>query len=365
MSTSSSDTVRALNAVVDSAVTLVQQLRGALAQIQKDTARESDKQTETPEQDGLQLAKDSASLIKAHATKLSLLVITEPLTPSAITTVIRELVSGPITGLATSVQLCAPGLYTKALQQELLWRSQSVYTGLLDLLQKIPRDGKVLSGAAKQGSAVDGKGSLASTGILWSACDKVIELANGGLRGFYVHKIAEWKETLEDIAEELKEWGDEEGDESGDEDDDALGSGDEQAQDIANAFMSSHGTIPADDPDEIRPRLESALKRLRLAVILCMAVDKRRMKKLPTGTPGQDVIARLGTAVDKLHQLPDDFGDLAAGLYELDPEEIDEAIERCCSNAVAVGETLNHDWNGGTDEFTEWMTKFRSEIRKS
>ncbi|KAH8170285.1 grap2 and cyclin-D-interacting domain-containing protein [Sarocladium implicatum] len=362
MSNPSTDTIQALNTLVDSAITLVQQLRGALAQIQKNTQRQPEEEAAAPEHNGLHLARDSASLIKAHTTKLSLLVITEPLTPSAITKVLRELVAGPLTGLATAVELCAPGFYTHALQQELLWRSQGVYTGLLDFLQKIPRDGKVLTGGAKEGSAADGKGSLASTGILWSACDKVIELATQGLRGFYVHKIGEWKDTLEDIADELKEWGDEEDNEASDDDTDDAES---DAQDIVNDFMDSHGTIPKDDPDGLRPRLESTLRRLRLAVILCMAVDKRRMKKLPTDTPGKDVIARLNIAVDKLRQLPDDFGDLAAALYDLDPEEVDEAIEKCCSNAVAIGETLNLDWNGASDEFTEWMTKFRSEIRKS
>jgi hypothetical protein len=380
MSTPSSDTIRSLNTLVDSAKTLVQQLKTALAEIQK----ESDTQRRRPDADpanvaaarphgdALQLAKDAAALIKAHATKLSLLIITEPLTPSAISTVVRELISGPLTGLATAVELCAPALYTKAFQHELLWRSQNVYTGLVDMLQKIPRNGEVLVGVAKEGSAAGGKGSLASTGVLWSACDSVIELATQGLRGFYIHKIGEWKDILRDVSEELKEWGDEDPEDEeangmNSDTDEAGNIGDSglSAQQMVDDFMGSNGTIPRDDPDGMRPRLESALRRLRLAVILCMAIDKRRMKKLPTGTPAKSVVVRLTEATDQLRQLPEDFGDLAAALYELDPEETDEAMERCCSRAVAVGDLLYVGWEGETDEFTDWMTKFRSEIRKT
>jgi hypothetical protein len=383
MASPDNDSIRALNALVDGAINLVQQLKGALAQIQKESGQTSETQreapkaesTSTPPNDPLSLARDAAALIKAHSTKLSLLVITEPLTPSAISTVIRELVSGPLTGTATAVELCEPRLYTEAFQLELLWRSQGVYTGLIDLLQKIPRDGKVLTGDAKAGFVASGRGSLASTGVLWSACDKIEQLTTQGLRGFYVDKVREWKDTLRDVTEELKEWGDEEPESDEDEDDGASNSDADEAaksngahpsaQDMVDDFMGSSGTIPRDDPDGIRPRLELALRRLRLAVILCMAVDKRRVKKLPTGTPSEAIIARLSKATDDLRQLPEDFGDLAAALYELDPEEIDDAMERCCSRAVSVGETLQSGWDGETDEFSEWMTKFRSELRKA
>ncbi|KAK0387523.1 hypothetical protein NLU13_3769 [Sarocladium strictum] len=379
MATPHSDPVQSLNALVDSALTLVQQLKGALADIQRGSASGAQGSDSTSRRDGepaepvdaLQLAKDAAALIKAHATKLSLLIITEPLTPSAISTVVRELVAGPLAALATAVELCTPGSYTKDFQHELLWRSQGVYTGLVDLLQKIPRNGQVLVGSAKNGSA-GGKGSLTSTGVLWSACDGVVELADQGLRGFYVHKIGEWKGTIRDVAEELKEWGEEEPEEDEEEgassDTEQAGSpstSGPSAQEMVDDFMGSSGTIPRDDPDGIRPRLESAVRCLRLTVILCMAIDKRRMKKLPSSMPTKSIVTRLSEASEQLRQLPEDFGDLAAAFYELDPEEIDETMERCCSRAVAIGETLNLGWDGETDEFTEWMLKFRSEMRKT
>lgn len=374
------DAIRSLNTLIDSAATLVRQLKNALAEIKKSPSRRTKTEggeaqaAASPDSDAFQLAKDSASLIKAHTTKLSLLVITDPLTPSAISTVIRELVSGPLTGLATSVELCEPGLYTQALQHELLWFSQCVYDGLLDFLSKIPRDGKVLTGSAKAGFATGSRGSLGSTGVLWSACDNVVELATKGLRGFYVQKVGQWRATLRDIEEELKEWGDEEPDEDEDDQDEGndvdgmtekLGNTHLSAQEMVDDLMDMNSAIPRDDPDGIRPRLESALRRLRLAVILCMAVDKRRMKKLPTSMPTKDLVSRLDDAAEKLQQLPEDFGDLTAAFYELDPEEIDEVMERCCATAVAVGETLNLGWEGEADEFTEWMGKFRSEIRKA
>lgn len=380
MAPPTADAIQSLTSLVDSAVNLVKQLQSALDEIQKSISKtekssdggaaNSSSPAGEPKGDPLVLARDSATLIRAHATKLSLLVITEPLTPSAIATVIRELVSGPLTGLATSIELCEPQLYTLALKKELLWRSQRIYVGLLDLLQKIPRDGKILTGKAKEG----GHGSLESTGVLWSACDSVKDLSNKGVSGFYVDKVEEWRDTLKDIMEELREWGEEEGDDEDDEDEqagtndlsDKLQSTHLSAQEMVDDLMDSNPAIPRNDPDGIRPRLDSALKRLRLVIILYQAITKRRMKKLPkSGALGSGVITRLNEATGRLQSLPDEFGDLAAAFYELDPQEIDEVGDKCFEAAGEVGSLLKMGWDGEEDEFTQWVGKFREEVLKS
>ncbi|ETS02529.1 hypothetical protein M419DRAFT_50702, partial [Trichoderma reesei RUT C-30] len=402
--------LESLESLVQTACALLKQLQDVLASIrnnnnpQASSTPTATSSVSTPPLDALALARDSATLIRAHATKVSLLLINEPFTPSAISSVLRELIAGPIPGLVASVQACDPNGYTLVFRNELAWWCQRVLAELAELLQRIPKDGKVLKkekegfggGGGAAGGGGSGKGSIASTGVLWAACDKVVGLANGGVGGFFVDKMGEWKDTLSDIMEEMKEWGDEEPDEDDDDDDDEeedddggvsdladqVGSTHISTQSMLDNLMNSHRTIPATDPDRIRPRLESSLRRLRLVILLYQAITKRRMKKLPPFPPpppppppqstNKDNIAesdkvprRLDELSALLQKLPDRFGDLACAFYELRPGEIDEAMDQCFLDAFAVSELLAQAWDGKRDEFTEWTDKFRTEIKKA
>ncbi|KAM0446837.1 hypothetical protein ACHAPV_007055 [Trichoderma viride] len=374
--------LKSLETLIQTAGTLLKQLQDVLGEIRNNPDAPSAPATSsasTTPLDALALARDSATLIRAHATKVSLLIINEPFTPSAVSSVVRELVKGPIPGLAASVQACDPNVYTWALRRELASRCQRVLSGLAELLVKIPKDGKVLA-KEKEGFGAGGKGSIASTGVLWSACDSLITLANGGVSGFFVQKMNEWKDTLNDIMEEVKEWGDEEADED-DEDGD---SGDDDVDDLADTvesthistqnmlddLMSSHQSIPASDPDGIRPRLESSLRRLRLVILLYTAITKRRMKKLPSFSQAEAASSstttkRLNELAPLLQKLPDRFGDLACAFYELRPKEIDDAMDQCFLDSFAVSELLSVSWDGSRDEFTEWTEKFQKEIKRA
>ncbi|KAH7175341.1 hypothetical protein EDB81DRAFT_2229 [Dactylonectria macrodidyma] len=384
MAPTDAEALKAMNTLIETAATLLQQLQTVLGGIQRnqnastETKKPNDANTSSSATvvDALALARDSASLIKAHSTKISLLIINEPFTPSAVSTVVRELVAGPIPGLASSIEVCDASTYTGVVRSVLVWRAQRVFVELGGLLQRIPKDGKVLSGDKKDSFGPGGKGSLASTGVLWSACDGVIGLANMGVGGFFVKKSQEWKDTLKDVMEEMKEWGDEEPDED-DEDEDEddvdglaykLQESSISKQDMLDDLMNSQQTIPRDDPDGIRPRLETSLKRLRLVVLLYQAISKRRFKKLPPFPPtdaNSDLPQRLDKTAAALQKLPDTFGDLATAFYELDPEEIDDAMTKAFADAVAVSDLLSKSWDGSRDEFTEWTEKFQTEIKKA
>ncbi|GFP54983.1 hypothetical protein ACSS6W_002897 [Trichoderma asperelloides] len=376
--------LQSLETLIETAGTLLKQLREVLGEIRNNPDAASTPATSsasTAPLDALALARDSATLIRAHATKVSLLIINEPFTPTAVSSVIRELVKGPIPGLAASVQACDPNIYTLAFRREMASRCQNVMSGLAELLVKIPKDGKVLS-KEKEGFGAGGKGSIASTGVLWSACDSLVGLANGSVSGFFVEKMTEWKDTLSDIMEEIKEWGDEENDEEDEEEDDDDDAGDEvddladqvesthiSAQNMLDDLMSSHQSIPASDPDGIRPRLESSLRRLRLVILLYTAITKRRMKKLPSfpqsDTSSSTTTQRLNELAPLLQKLPDSFGDLACAFYELQPKEIDDAMDQCFLDAFAISELLSENWDGSRDEFTDWTGKFQQEIKKA
>lgn len=326
--------------------------------------------------DPLSLAHDSASLIRAHTTKLSLLIINEPFTPSAIGTVLRELVAGPIPGIASAVQVCSAEKYTKVARQDLAWRCYRVLHELKALVEAIPLDGKILRNQQKNG----GKGSIAATAVVWSACDDVILLKKLGIAGMLVKKVEEYRDTLKDVLEELKEWSEEV-----DEDDDSEEDGDanrssNDINDVTDQLQNSHIStqnmiddlmnpqhIPRDDPDKIRERLDSCLKRLRLTTLLYSAVVKRRLKALPTlpvVAAESTVTQRLDEVIPILKRLPHRFGDVACAFYDMDRVSIDREIDACFFDAFAASEMLMKPWEGQRDEFTDWAEKFQVSIKK-
>lgn len=375
-----------LDSVVSNAISLITQLEavvaGFVSQKQPPVAADAATGTITSQTtpDALSLAHDSATLIKAHATKISLLIINEPFTPTAITKVIRELVSAPVPGLVSAVQLCKVDRYTRMVQSELAWRVSRVVKELRELVSRIPKDGKILKDAKKNGVAgsAGGKGSIATTGILWSACDDVIAFTKRGVAGNLTHKVNEYKDTLKDVMEELKEWGEETGDDDDDEEDDEVNevtedfagtqiSATQSTQDMLDDWMNSQQYIPRDDPNKIRERLESCLRRLRLTTLLYAATVKRRLKPLPPLPPSEDstIPARLDEVMTILKRIPDRFGNLALAFYDLDASEIDRLMDQCFFDAFAASELLVKNWGGEKDEFTDWALKFQVEIKKA
>ncbi|KAK0616836.1 hypothetical protein B0T14DRAFT_523907 [Immersiella caudata] len=390
MASTSASALATLETVVSNALTLIAQLETAIT-TPPPAPSTPPRTTTTNTPDPLLLAHDSATLIKAHSTKISLLIINSPFTPSAITTVLRELLTGPLPALASSVQLCTAARYTTTISTDLSWRCVRVLKELTELISKIPKDGKILTDEKKNaslgGGAGGGKGSIAATAVLWAACDEVVGFAKRGFAGNLMGKVEEFRDTLKDVMEELREWGEEEGsdDEDEDEEDDddeddddvvvegvteglknATLEGTDNTQAMLDEWMSSQRHIPRDDPDKIRERLESCLRKLRLMTLLYQATVKRRLKILGQQPPEDSTIpGRLDEVMTLLKRIPDRFSNVALAFYELDPVEIDRLMDQCFFDAFAVSELLFLQWDGQKDEFSDWALKFQVEIKKA
>lgn len=353
----------ALKSTVQTTLTLIAQLQSSTSK--SDTPKESNI-------NALDLARDTASLIRAHSTRLSLLIINKPFTATAISTVLRELVSGPLPGLASAVELCNAAKYTKAMSAELQWGSRKVFMELGTLVDAIPLDGKTLSEDQKNGTGKTvGKGSLASTGVVWEACDAVIKLSKLGIAGILIKKADQYRDLLKDALEEFQEWGEEESDGEDQDDfpedeDDGV---DTSAQDAVDNIFGSQRHIPSEDPEKIRPRLESAQKRLKLVVLMYQAVVKRRFKTLPRlpcpdappetkekSNDDSQIITCLDEVLDVLKKIPDITDELASAFYELDAAEIDKRMDECFFAAFGASELLAKNWKGEEDEFTAWVS---------
>lgn len=397
MASTTSKGLEELSSLADSAVTLIQSLEASLKDVvdsNSDSGPSADKwaASRSPEDDSkpldcLALARDSATLVKAHATKISLFIISEPFTPTAISTVLRQLIQEPIPAIASAVQLCHADSYTKLIRRDLAWRCGRVLKETRELIQKIPKDGKVLPQDKRDGpsSGKGGKGSIMVTSVLWNVCDEVINFANLGVVGHLVHRAEHFRDTLKDVMEELKEWSEEqdEEDDDADDSDDADEGQDQDVQDLADGvnnthistqamiddLMNSNTVIPRDDPDKIRDRLDSTLRRLRLTVLLFQALIKRRLKTLPklplASQDDSTVVSRLDEVLPLLRKMADRFNSLAVAFYDLDSAEITRLMDQCFFDAFAVSELLAKPWAGQKDEFTDWVAKFKVEIKKS
>ncbi|KAH8598894.1 hypothetical protein B0O99DRAFT_505463 [Bisporella sp. PMI_857] len=364
--TKSDQDLASLKSAVDTISTLISQLQNSHA----DDSNVDDKSNSI---NALDLAHDAASLIKAHSTKLSLLIINKPFTPSAISTVLRELVSGPLPGLASAIELCSSTRYTNALSQELQYRAKKLFVELNTLVVAIPLDGEILSEDQKNGTgATTGKGSLASTGVVWKACDEVMTLKSLGVAGIMIKKVEGYKALLQDALEELQEWGEEESDGEVGDNKDGSGDDDEElsAQDALDNIFGSQRHIPVDDPEKIRPRLESSKKRLRLMTLMYQAVIKRRFKTLPripqldSPSPSTSVVASLDEVLDILKAIPDIVDELASAFYDLNGKQIDNEMDEVFFKAFTATELLKKNWEGKYDEFTAWAIKFQTAIKK-
>lgn len=389
----STDVLTDLKNIVSTTITLTSQLEAVVANLDSTSATEAtfnDAQLD-PSIDALAVAHDATTLLKAHATKISLFMINEPFTPTAITKVLRELVAGPLPALASAAQLCDPKRYTQAVSRDLRWKSGRVFKEFRELVERIPADGVVLSGAKKDASlGSSSKGSIAATGMLWSACDDVVSLAKLGVAGYLIRQVEQFRDTVKDIMEELKEWAEEESDDEEDDEDDDVGhhSGEDEDEAVHDHFdsevsdtistqamlddlMNSQRHIPSDDPEKIRESLDLCVKRLRLTTLLYQAAVKRRLKTLPPlpqppQSTGLDTIARLDEIMRQLKLLPERFGTLALAFYGLDRQEIDRQMENCLAVACETSKQLQKPWSTAQDdEFSAWASRFETEIKKA
>ncbi|KAJ8069933.1 hypothetical protein OCU04_000341 [Sclerotinia nivalis] len=378
------DDLAILKSTVESIKNLIQQLQTsakAPEDVKEGSSSEEKEQPKHADVNAIDLAHDSASLIKAHSTKLSLLIINKPFTASAINKVLRELVAGPLPGLASAVEICNAAKYTKAMSEELQWRVKKVLTELSTLINAIPLDGKVLSDDKKNGTGKSsGKGSLASTGVVLDACDSVMGLKTLGVAGLAMKKAEEYRDLVKDALEELQAWAEEESDDDEDDEDENSGNEDDEKkdpQDIVDDLFGSQSHIPKDDPEKIREKLESSTKRLRLIILMYQAVEKRRLKTLPhlphpelpaqlkeksSEDPG--IVECLDEVLVRMKKITNLTDDLASAFYDLDSTAIDKLMDETWFTGFATVELLIKNWEGQKDDFTTWAYKFQLAMKK-
>ncbi|KAI1002339.1 hypothetical protein K3495_g5862 [Podosphaera aphanis] len=326
----------------------------------------------------LDLAHDTASIIRAQSTQLYLLTRNKPFPPSAPTKILRELISGPIPNLVFIAGLCDPKVYTQTMSNELDFQLNRLVAELTEFVRGIPLDKDVIYGCAKNTSDVAQKGdALVRISKTWGACDALIALRDRGISGLFVQRSDEYKDLLEDAFEELQEW---ENGLSDTEDFDELDDKNEEytIQAAENQIFASQNYIPEGDPHKIRPRLQSTKKRLRLIILMFQAIIKRRFKtlsSLPNLQPESELemnqimsnrekVRSLDCVLDSMKEISDITDNLACSFYDMNIHQIDSSMEECFSVGSKIPEPLINNWEGERDSFSAWVCRAQITFEK-
>ncbi|KAI9703526.1 MAG: hypothetical protein M1820_005830 [Bogoriella megaspora] len=334
----------------------------------------------------LSLLTTTATLLRAHTTKVSLLLLNPPFTPSALHRELREIGGSVLPAMMSAVQICDAERGTKypdVLCEEVRSRVgdcvrevQTVVSRVRSLAEEFRNEGKSLGGKGderevkKVTERLDGLGLgggdageagrdvLASTGVGWEACDKLVGLGKAGLVGVVVKRVQEWRDLVKDAVEELKEWGEE--DEEQDEEDE-VDEVEEDKDSLAEIFGADK--LPKGH-EGLRVQLEAALKKLKLVGTLYQAIVKRRLLTLPPILDDRpEVTPRLDDLIAKLKEIPGAVDDLAGAFYELDEKQAQRKLDVCCGTAQEAVALISKNWQGIEDPFTEWSKKWTDALQ--
>ncbi|KAF2398387.1 hypothetical protein EJ06DRAFT_532136 [Trichodelitschia bisporula] len=323
----------------------------------------------------LALLRDTSSLLRTHTTKLSLLLLNTPFTPSAILPILKTCESECLPAMLTAAELLGPQLYTSTVSTETRRCVETTFRAFGDLLNEIylATMGEAGNQAYMKGTkGVEHRreGVLSTTGRVWGACDALIALEKNGLRSILVGRVEELRGVIKDALGELKEWGEDEEDEL-EAEDKVTGSDDEDedTKSLDDAFGAAN-RLPKGRPD-VKVALGETLRRIKLVDILFQALVKRRIKTFPfEGVVEEDKVQEVSgraRAVDELLNalsgIPDDIDDLAAALYDLDAEDANTRLDKICTKAQDAASKVSRPWDGGKgDEYTAWLEKWKQVI---
>jgi len=151
------------------------------------------------------LLNAAAASLKSQVTKLSLLAITLPFTPSAVSACLKPVNDSVLPSLVTATLLSTPELFSGTFSSECRTLATAVLRDLQVLVRLVEQRSK--SSQAKSGISDSEKKTITeATGRVWEDCDQLVKLADEGFAGFVVHKAKQWLELMKDAVKELEEW---------------------------------------------------------------------------------------------------------------------------------------------------------------
>jgi hypothetical protein len=360
---------KALIEVAKTTQTLLIHFQSSLAPLPATPSQTQTTAAELP--NPLEAVKASTTLLKSHTTTLSLLLLTPPLTPSALISKIGDVNSGALSGMVAAASYVPHvgekddvGNIMRTEMRTQVRQLLGTWGDVLALVLRMAENRQAAKGKDSGPSESEKQDVLSATGVLWEACDTLLKLCNDGVVGLVVKKATELKATLLDAIEELKEWGED----VGDDEDEPEGSDDE------DDMFGASNKLGKDDK-ELKELLDTSVKKLKMVGMLYQALIKRRLKTYPSTSASTAVGAANGTSTpvsspaQKLDQLmallktiPDTVDDLASAFYDLDQDEAQQTLDKSCKEARSAAELVKQSWSGTDDEFTAWSEKWANAL---
>ena len=172
----------------------------------------------------LPLLSVSTATLKSQVTKLSLLCINSPFTPSAVSTILRQCNDSILPSLVTATLLISPDGFAQSYSQEARFLAKKL---LEDVQRLVDQVGLRARRADVAGSSLNGRntgrGDLGETekkliteqtAKVWEDCDHLKSFAEDGVGGFIVQKARAWLDLMKDAVKELQDWDPEEDEET-------------------------------------------------------------------------------------------------------------------------------------------------------
>ncbi|KAF2097027.1 hypothetical protein NA57DRAFT_57637 [Rhizodiscina lignyota] len=359
-------TSSALPALLESTHHLLARFQSLLLNSSASTASQSQspESSSTSPPNPLSVLADAAKLLKAHTTKLGLLLLNKPFTPSAVVKVLSEITGTCLPAMMGAIELLnTPSgvCWGSCVEKHVKSKVNAVLGAVGELVKDIERVAKGEDAARTQKQS---DSTLASTGQVWSTCDALVTISATSPADIVIKKAEEYRSLLRDAIDELKEWAEEEDE----------GYDDEEVSDQDSDVQFGPSKCPTNKP-ELRAQVEGAVKKLKLVEMGYKALGKRRLKTFPfedVGRPNgqtdetvkaQAGVKKLDEVMDLLKRIPEDVDELAGKFYELDEKGAVVQLQKCCDSAINAVVLVKNGWDdspepGQDRAFADWVDKW-------
>ncbi|KAL2434855.1 hypothetical protein ABEF95_009507 [Exophiala dermatitidis] len=254
------------------------------------------------------LLNAAATSLRSQVTKLSLLAITTPFTPSAITTCLTPLNESILTSMVTAALLTTPERFTPSFSAECRMLAASSMHDLQNVLRLLEKRSQKRDVQAEL-SSVEKKAFTEATGRVWDSCDKLVPLASEGVPGYVVRKSKEWLDLMKDAVKELEDWDPED---------------DIDDHDLFGEALSEDGSLDQEEEDaknSDRAAISAGVKEQALKVLNRIpqsihVVIKQRLEKIGSADElSKDQMARLDKLLKHNRHISELIDESAEGMY--------------------------------------------------
>ena len=233
---------------------------------------------------------------------------------------------------------------------------------LLSLLGSIPQSERGFEKTADSDT-------LASTGVLWAECDKLVALGSEGITKLAVERVEEYHGLLKDAIAELHDWDPDEDSES---DTDSLASKKGNTSSNRPIDASLERSLQDLSLSHIAVLRERTLVILPTIRVLYPALIKRRILTFPnidsTSTaeslPTSLCLRSMDTLINHTKQFTEEADEVAGALYAGDEEEVEDRLRKLAEMSKTCVEEVRVDWGGKEDKFTAWAEKWLSRLEE-